>query len=172
MPIRWNTSGTLAQRGKFSHTNQVAPTASHAIERERWSRAMTMTAVSVGPQQYEKNYPPEHTSVREIRRDMTLALRTWGLDELIDDIAMVVSELMTNAILHTETPRIGASITRIGDQAVRLEVRDRSPEEPHAPRTGSTAESGRGIALVDALSSAWGWERIFGGKKVWAEVTG
>lgn len=144
----------------------------HTLERERRSRAMTMTAASVGPQQYEKIYSSEKASVREIRRDMTLALRTWGLDRLIDDTAMVVSELMTNAILHTETPKIGATITRIGDQAIRLEVRDRSVREPHAPRTGNSEESGRGIALVDALASAWGWERVFGGKKVWAEVTG
>ena len=132
---------------------------------------MTMTAACVGPQQYEKTYPSDRTSVREIRHDMILALRTWGLDDLIDDITMVVTELMTNAILHTETPKIGATITRVGNQTVRLEVRDRSPKEPHAPRTGNTDESGRGIALVDALASAWGWERIFDGKKVWAEVT-
>jgi len=133
---------------------------------------MTMTAASVGPQQYGKNYRPLLSSVREVRRDVSLALYTWGLDELVDDTEQIVSELMANAIEHTESDRIRTTITKTSDRTVRLEVTDRSPQEPRMHPAGFSDESGRGIVLIDALSSKWGWNSIFGGKTVWAEVTG
>jgi anti-sigma regulatory factor (Ser/Thr protein kinase) len=133
---------------------------------------MTMTAASVGPQQYGKVYEPTSSSVRQVRRDVSLALYTWGLDELVDDTQQIASELMANAIEHTDSIDIRTTITKISERVVRLEVTDHSPLEPLLCSAEFSDESGRGIALVDALSSKWGWENSFGGKKVWAEVTG
>jgi signal transduction histidine kinase len=132
---------------------------------------MTMTAATVGPQQYGKIYESCISSVRQARHDVGLVLSTWGLQELTPDAKQILSELMANAIEHTESNKIGTSITRTGERSVRLEVTDRSSRKPQLQAVGSDDESGRGIALVAALSSNWGWERIFGGKKVWAEMT-
>lgn len=133
---------------------------------------MTMTAASVGPQQYGKIYESLPTSVRQVRHDVSLALYTWGLDELVDDTQQIVSELMANAIGHTDSNKIRTTITKINERTVRLEVTDRSTREPLLLPADSSDESGRGIALVAALSSEWGWTFISGGKTVWAEVMG
>lgn len=133
---------------------------------------MTMTAASVGPQQYGKIYKSCPTSVRQVRHDVSLALYTWGLDELVDDTQQIVSELMANAIGHTDSSKIRTTITKISERTVRLEVTDRSPREPRLIPADFSEESGRGIALVDALSSQWGWTNNSGGKTVWAEVMG
>lgn len=130
-----------------------------------------MTAATVGPQRYEKTYPSEHSTVREVRRDVELALYTWRLDGLVDDITLMVSEMVTNAIVHTATPRIGAAIVRTGAEAVRLEVTDRSGDQPLSRPMDDDFESGRGIALIDTLSDKWGWEVSANGKKVWAELS-
>lgn len=131
---------------------------------------MTMTAAAVGPQRYEKIYPSEHTVVSEVRKDVSLALYTWKLDDLVDDTALVVSEMVTNAIVHTDTSRIRTAIVRTGARAVRLEVTDRSGDKPLCRTAGNDVECGRGIALIDTLASSWGWELVLDGKKVWAEL--
>jgi signal transduction histidine kinase len=133
---------------------------------------MTMTAASVGPQQYGKDYKSSSPSVQQVRRDVSLALYTWGLDDLVDDTKQIASELMANAIEHTDSSKIRTTITKVSERTVRLEVTDRSPQEPRLRQAETDDESGRGIALVAALSSRWGWNCIFGGKTVWAEVTG
>lgn len=131
---------------------------------------MTMTAAHVGPQQYEKIYPSCRESVRAARQDVALVLRTWGLSHLEDDVVLVTSELVTNAVEHTGTREIEASITRAGTRQVRLEVTDRSAKSPSLDTSSEDDECGRGMAIVEALSLTWGWERTFGGKRVWAEL--
>lgn len=132
---------------------------------------MTMTAAAVGPQRYEKVYPSEFTTVREVRKDVSLALYTWLLDDLVDDTALVVSEMITNVIVHTDTSKIRTAIVRTGARAVRLEVTDRSGDKPLGRAAGTDVESGRGIALIDTLADSWGWELVLDGKKVWAELS-
>lgn len=131
---------------------------------------MTMTAISVGPQQYEKIYPSCVTSVRSVRSDVRLVLQTWSLEHLADDAMQVASELMANAVEHTGTTLISTRIRRTGSRQVRLEVTDRSNKEPQVKNLTGDEERGRGMAMVAMLSLEWGWERIFGGKNVWAEI--
>lgn len=131
---------------------------------------MTMTAISVGPQQYKKIYPSCVTSARSVRADVRLVLQTWSLDHLAEDAMQVVSELMANAVEHTGTTEIPARIVRTGSRRVRLEVTDRSNKPPQVKRHTADDERGRGMAMIEMLSLEWGWERIFGGKSVWAEI--
>ncbi|MFE9481267.1 ATP-binding protein [Streptomyces spororaveus] len=127
-------------------------------------------AAPTGPQRYSDNYTPRATAPSRARRDVTLCLRTWGLDALVDDAQMIVSELVTNAVKHTHTRRIGVSVTRQPDH-VRIVVTDTNRTLPAPAAATPDAEAGRGLHLVDQLTTRWGSKRLRTGKQVWAELT-
>jgi anti-sigma regulatory factor (Ser/Thr protein kinase) len=88
--------------------------------------------------------------------------------QLADTTALLVSELVTNALLHARTPlRLEL---RLGDQSVRVDVVDESSLPPAKQRPDPEAESGRGLLLVDKLSDRWGWNQTPTGKRVWFEL--
>jgi anti-sigma regulatory factor (Ser/Thr protein kinase) len=90
--------------------------------------------------------------------------------EVIEDVLLLVSELVTNAILHAGTDvRLSAMVA---PGRVLVAVSDDDPAHaPHRPDRGQMATSGRGIGLVDLLSSAWGVEIGPRSKVVWFEAT-
>jgi PAS domain S-box-containing protein len=90
-------------------------------------------------------------------------------DELADAAALVVTELVTNALLHGSPP-VRVRLREVPD-GVRLEVADRGAELPVAVRRSSAAMTGRGLALVEALCRSWGVDADdLAGKVVWAEL--
>ncbi|HLI00967.1 MAG TPA: ATP-binding protein [Acidimicrobiales bacterium] len=83
-------------------------------------------------------------------------------------VALVVTELVTNAVRHADaTPEL---TLRSWDGTVRIEVFDSGPGQPVLGSPEATATSGRGLTLVDAVADAWGVERAALGKVVWAEL--
>ncbi|MGW7029144.1 ATP-binding protein [Streptomyces xanthophaeus] len=128
-----------------------------------------MKAAPTGPQRYSDGYSPRDTAPARARRDVTLCLRTWGLDALVDDARLIVSELVTNAAKHTQTRRIGVSVTRQPNH-VRIVVTDTSRTLPTPAVSTPDAEAGRGLQLVDQLTARWGSKRFRTGKQVWAEL--
>jgi serine/threonine-protein kinase RsbW len=86
----------------------------------------------------------------------------------IETIELLVSELVTNAFLHAESVADVAIILRA--DAIRVEVGDDSPTPPRPQQAKDHEPSGRGLALVESLSSAWGVEVYEDGKVVWFEV--
>ncbi|MFE9469390.1 ATP-binding protein [Streptomyces virginiae] len=103
----------------------------------------------------------------QARRISTACLGVWGLRELVDDTALLLSELVTNAFAHGdgEVVRVRLYLT---DQYVCLEVRDGSREAPRLQPVGPLDENGRGLLIVDALADAWGVTE--GGACVWCTV--
>ena len=92
----------------------------------------------------------------------------WGTPSLCSDLALVVTELVANAVRHAGTD-ITVRLSRLGD-GVRVEVADGSTR-PLRPRLVTLAdEGGRGLLLVDALSTRYGVEAERAGKLVWAEL--
>ena len=91
-------------------------------------------------------------------------------DTIGDDVALVVSELITNAVMHT---RAAVVLTlQAGDGRVRVEVHDQLGGA-FARLGGARAEGGRGLDIVATLASAWGVETVVDdGKMVWAELPG
>jgi anti-sigma regulatory factor (Ser/Thr protein kinase) len=82
---------------------------------------------------------------------------------------LLVSELVSNVIKHTDS-RPTLRVTR-DDQLVRIEVSDDEPDG--VPLEGDVdveAEHGRGLLLVSALASAWGYDRGDDGKRIWVEL--
>lgn len=89
-----------------------------------------------------------------------------------DDAALVVTELVTNAVLHGRPP-VRVRVTGTDQDAVRLEVEDAGSDLPVRPRGGPDAMTGRGLGMVAALAGRWGVDTpSSGGKVVWAEVGG
>ncbi|ARP73881.1 PAS sensor protein [Streptomyces pluripotens] len=109
-------------------------------------------------------------AVRHARRFTRRTLRGWGVPgETVDVALLVVSELVTNALVHTEG-QVRLDLSLVG-QRLRLAVADSSPRSPMKPTSvGWEATGGRGILLVEAVSEAWGTLPVSGGKQVWADL--
>lgn len=89
-----------------------------------------------------------------------------------DDVVLVLSELLGNAVRHGQPP---VRFTVTGDAGdVLISVEDADPHPPVDPAAGPSPdvgqESGRGMFIVAALSRAWGWRRTPAGKLVWARL--
>lgn len=92
-----------------------------------------------------------------------------GDDEpLADTLLLLISELVTNAVVHTGCPAVLRML--FGGPGVRVEVADAS-DRPPAPRHAEGDDTnGRGLELVDGLADRWGWQREGAGKRIWCEV--
>lgn len=89
--------------------------------------------------------------------------------EEIDAALLVVSELVTNAIAHTQG-EVGMDLTLSADR-LRIAVNDASPRSPVKPVWVSwESTGGRGLLIVEATTAAWGSVPLSGGKQVWAEI--
>lgn len=124
--------------------------------------------------------PAEPESVKSARDFSITVLDGWGLGDLYDDVGLVVSELVTNA-LHHATSASGVSdapygtirLTLIRREAeVICAVRDSGTDVPFRKDPQHCAETGRGLLLVESFSRAWGWTPLRdSGKVVWALFT-
>ncbi|MFK8848183.1 ATP-binding protein [Streptomyces sp. Ac-502] len=136
---------------------------------------------------------PRYESVRGARQFTSETLHRWDLEEIFDSVALVVSELVTNALRHASTagapgphepapaayeplPDADAPPTRLHlmrwSSRLVCAVRDSSDASPEAATADTGAESGRGLYLVDSFSDGWGWHPLAGaphGKIVWAQ---
>ncbi|MCX4749815.1 SpoIIE family protein phosphatase [Kitasatospora sp. NBC_01287] len=112
--------------------------------------------------------------VAELRGELRDALRRWGVPQLIDTAELLASELVTNAIRHTDrdamfTARLYREDGR--EPRLRIEVEDESDLWPKRRTPGEQASSGRGLMLVEALADAWGVEPRGSGKRMWFELS-
>ncbi|MET9255644.1 ATP-binding protein [Streptomyces sp. NPDC048182] len=100
-----------------------------------------------------------------------------GADEpLAETLILLVSELVTNAVVHTGCSAVLRLVlpdtVAEGDAeaTVRLEVDDASDRAPVPRCVDGDATGGRGLALVDGLADRWGWSREGTGKRIWCEL--
>jgi DNA-binding NarL/FixJ family response regulator len=109
------------------------------------------------------------TSARTARTFATETLTEWGVPELLDDVLLVVTELVNNAVTHAMSDcELRISISPL---SLRVEVTDQGAGTPDPLPPSPTRNHGRGLHLVDALTAAWGFEPLeTGGKMVWAEL--
>ncbi|MFJ9360790.1 ATP-binding protein [Streptomyces mirabilis] len=110
--------------------------------------------------------------VRMARRVTAARLRYCGLPGLIDDATLIVSELVTNAIVHSGGTRITFTMT-VGDGFLRIYVRDEMPGVPTVHGSDDEAERGRGLFLVGSLAEehAGTWGFSDGGATTWCRLT-
>ncbi|MGH3327225.1 MAG: ATP-binding protein [Streptomycetales bacterium] len=102
-------------------------------------------------------------------------LKLWlhaGARDVLDDAELLVSELVTNAVLHANArpwQPVRVLLWRAG-AALRVEVHDPDPTPPVLMSATEGDESGRGLLLVDTLADAWGVQARPDGKSVWFEL--
>jgi anti-sigma regulatory factor (Ser/Thr protein kinase) len=116
--------------------------------------------------------------VREVRDRARAVLTAWGADEAVDDVTLMLSELVTNALAHGDgrisvclslNPVTGVLTCAVGDESAdgigRITAGlARRPD----PLCDDLAENGRGLPLVALLATGWGVRRTPGaGKVVW-----
>jgi hypothetical protein len=88
--------------------------------------------------------------------------------DAVEVARLLVSELVTNAVLHART-ELTLSLDRTGS-VVRVQVEDGNPRLPVLRTHGSDASTGRGLRVIDKMASSWGTHTIEGGKVVWFEI--
>ena len=119
---------------------------------------------------------PDPAEVGRARRwaRSRLAVSGIGADEpLAENLILLVSELVTNAVVHTGRPavlRLSLPGAGVESATVRLEVADRSDRAPVPRCVDGDATGGRGLALVDGLADRWGWSPEGAGKSIWCEL--
>ncbi|MFE2102054.1 ATP-binding protein, partial [Streptomyces sp. NPDC059468] len=108
-------------------------------------------------------------AVMHARRFTSRTLRRWHIEQVADSVLLVVSELVTNALVHTQgTVRV--DLTLRGDR-VRVCVSDSSPRAPAKPVIVDwESTGGRGLMLVEAMSESFGSMPVASGKQVWSEI--
>jgi hypothetical protein len=108
-------------------------------------------------------------AVMHARRFTARTLRRWKVQEAADAVLLVVSELVTNALVHTQGP-VRLDLILRGDR-VRVCVSDSSPRAPAKPVIVDwESTGGRGLLLVEAMSESSGSVPVAGGKQVWSEI--
>jgi len=109
-------------------------------------------------------------AVREARRFVASTLARWQLPERVrDDIVLLVSELVTNAVVHGRPP-IQLRLRRTPAHVV-VEVHDGATFLPRKLRPTPDDEHGRGLQLVALLAERWGTRATNDGKSVWCVVS-
>lgn len=120
---------------------------------------------------YSLRVKAEPGAVSDARRTIIGLVRGWDVPlspDAIDDLALLCSELITNAIRHTRAPC--AVDVRWTGVRVRVEVTDTNPVRPHPRVSPPDSEGGRGLLLVESVATAWGTKADPAGKVVWCEV--
>ncbi|MGH9084657.1 MAG: ATP-binding protein [Acidimicrobiales bacterium] len=119
---------------------------------------------------------PVPSSIRSARLFVVDKLQEWRCDELVDRVALLTSELATNAVVHTGQPYT-VSVERRGP-GIRVEVVDATPvlperhdlPEPVVEDPDDLDHAFSGLGIVDRTADSWGSEPSNGGKVVWFEV--
>lgn len=120
---------------------------------------------------------PQPAAMPQSRQAVRETLRAWKLDTVADTVVLLASELLTNAVEATSAAvpapggeQLTLTLRRTGP-GVLVEVWDpnAAPAIPQDP--GLTDECGRGLLLVETLSSTWGQRTASRGKVVWCEIT-
>ncbi|MDT0343172.1 ATP-binding protein [Streptomyces litchfieldiae] len=131
-------------------------------------------------QEKQLELAPEPTEVGRARRWVRAELasgRPFPVrpDEAqTDTLVLLVSELVTNAVVHTGRPAVLRLTARVPPRGrnvpVRLEVVDDSSRAPRPRRAEGEDTGGRGLELVEVLADRWGWQAEGAGKRVWCEL--
>ncbi|QES42743.1 phosphatase [Streptomyces venezuelae] len=113
--------------------------------------------------------PERIAGARSHLRDL---LHDWADDDQVDSAVLMVSEMLTNVLVHTDGDALMvAEVTgEPGARRLRAEVADGSDDLPHKRHPGELASSGRGLVLMELLAGAWGVDPRGDGKSIWFEL--
>jgi len=116
----------------------------------------------------DAHFPADPSSAGAARRLLAATLAGWQLQHLEEAACLLVSELVSNVLLHAGT-ELDVHVRR-SEGRVRVEVHDGSPRMPERRFYSTTSATGRGLVFLAELASAWGVEPTPTGKAVWFEL--
>ncbi|MFJ9341480.1 SpoIIE family protein phosphatase [Streptomyces sp. NPDC101733] len=107
-----------------------------------------------------------------VRRQIRELLHDWADPEQVDSAVLMVSEMVTNVLVHTDgdAALLAEAAGERGARRLRVEVADSSDELPHKRQPGEMASSGRGVLLMEMLADTWGVDPRGQGKSTWFEL--
>jgi len=111
---------------------------------------------------------PEPASATRARDVTRTHLAPVCPDDVVENAALVVTELVSNVVVHALTDML--LVVDVVPGRVDLRVQDSSPQQPRLQAASLESVGGRGLAIVDELATAWGVEHQRGMKVVWAEI--
>jgi anti-sigma regulatory factor (Ser/Thr protein kinase) len=121
----------------------------------------------------EFHLPPRTTAPKRARATVSSAIGSLR-PEVAEEIELLTSEVVTNAIRHARADPLAEVILRVdaSDDHVRVEVLNPGPSfDPPVPSIPGVSGTGLGLFLVDALADAWGVDREGPRTKVWFEIS-
>ncbi|MEU1414928.1 SpoIIE family protein phosphatase [Streptomyces sp. NPDC005731] len=142
-------------------SHHPAPKTTSAVILTARARAATPTDIATW------DLPNEPSAVADARARTATQLTSWGLPDLSFTAALVVSELVTNAIRYSSGP---IQLRLIRDHALICEVSDTNHAAPHAREPAPSEQGGRGLSIVAHLTQGYGTRYTTSGKIVWTEL--
>ncbi|WP_306325071.1 SpoIIE family protein phosphatase [Streptomyces venezuelae] len=114
----------------------------------------------------------EPERIAQAREQVRQLLHDWADEEQLDAAVLMVSEMVTNVLVHTDGDALLVAEVACGEKSrrLRVEVSDTSDELPHRRQPGEMASSGRGLVLMEVLADAWGVDPRGEGKAIWFEL--
>ncbi len=113
---------------------------------------------------------PERVAVA--RHQLRELLHDWECEEQVDSAVLLLSETLTNVLVHTDADALLLAEVHhgLGRRRMRVEVTDTSDDLPHRRSPGELASSGRGLMLIELLADTWGVDPRGEGKSIWFEL--
>lgn len=113
---------------------------------------------------------PERIAVA--RQQLRELLHDWTGADQVDSAVLLVSEMLTNVLVHTDADALlTVEVTgEVGERRLRVEVTDAGDDLPHKRHPGELASSGRGLLLIELLADTWGVDPRGEGKSIWFEL--
>ncbi|MGP3632148.1 ATP-binding SpoIIE family protein phosphatase [Streptomyces sp. 24-1644] len=159
-PTSHYTTGSLADRREDDIAvlmlRRAGPTTRRAHPRR--------TAMTIAQAEPER--------IAAARQQLRELLHDWTDPEQVDSAVLMLSEMATNVLVHTDGDAlmVAEASGERGERRLRVEVADGSDELPHKRRPGEMASSGRGLVLMEMLADTWGVDPRGEGKSIWFEL--
>ncbi|MGW7715567.1 ATP-binding protein [Streptomyces chartreusis] len=157
-------------RNREQHTREPRQPGAGVITGTELARGVGTNQRETEINKQTEKFPREPETPQAARRFVESTLHSWDLTELANDANLIVSELVTNAVCHTNSDAICVIVDRIAERRVHLGVADGSRTMPFPGHPSLDATRGRGLLLIDTLAYRWGTNRHHWGKQVWAEL--
>lgn len=156
----------LRSSGALGHLSKAVPPS--RLPQEILVLAGVLGTVAAAVDTAKARLSPEPWSASAARRFVDETLGRWECDDVLDTVSLLVSELVTNAVLHARS-EIEVSVHLLADR-LRIEVGDASDDFVRRRAAADDEGSGRGMMMVETLAQAWGVDVRPGGKVVWFEL--
>ncbi|WP_329021349.1 ATP-binding SpoIIE family protein phosphatase [Streptomyces sp. NBC_00690] len=159
-PVSHYTTGPLADRREDDVALVLLSREGQPVTEA--PRRMVMTVAQAQPER-----------IAVARHQVKELLHDWSDPDQLDSAVLMVSEMLTNVLVHTDGNALLSAEVAHGNgdgRRLRVEVTDASDELPHKRRPGEMASSGRGLVLMEMLADAWGVDPRGEGKSIWFEL--